>query len=101
MHVIRKKQKEFMQLLRGLLEPTRVRKGCLAYNIYQDVEDEDVFTIVEEWEDRDKITKYLKSDDFMKLFSSIDILCFQTPDVKFHTVSESAGIEFIESALGG
>ena len=53
----------------------------------------------DEWEDRDKITKYLKSDDFMKLFSAIDILCFKTPEVKFHTVSDSAGIEFIESVL--
>ena len=92
-------QKKFIQLLRGLLEPTRVRTGCIAYHIYQDVKDEDVFTIVEEWKNRNTITQYLKSDDFMKLFSSIDILCSQAPDVKFYTVSVSAGIEIIESAL--
>ena len=43
-------RKEFLQTLHSLMDRIRDGQGCLGYNLYRDVENENDFVIVEEWE---------------------------------------------------
>src|SRR4029453_8638071 len=51
------KRAEVQRILRGLLEPTRVRAGCLACHVYEDVEDPDVLALVQEWAGADDLER--------------------------------------------
>jgi hypothetical protein len=48
-HVLPSKHDEVYRLFRGLLEPARVRGGCQACRVYQDLEDPEVLALVQEW----------------------------------------------------
>ncbi|MFZ0483068.1 MAG: putative quinol monooxygenase [Desulfobacterales bacterium] len=43
------KRKEVMQTLLSMVEPTLQEKGCLSYQVFQDVDDENVFSMIKEW----------------------------------------------------
>ena len=67
------KRAEVQRILRGLLEPTRVRAGCLACHVYEDVEDPDVLALVQEWESADDLERYLRSEDRRKLVAVMEL----------------------------
>jgi quinol monooxygenase YgiN len=43
------RRRDLLETMRGLLEPTRVERGCLSYRLYEDVEDKNTFALMEEW----------------------------------------------------
>ncbi len=92
------KRREFLQTLRGLLEPTRVEEGCLSYRLYQDVENKNAFTLVEEWETQEDLDSHIRTDNYKKLLVTMDLLR-EAPEMKFNTVSHTAGIEHVSEVL--
>ena len=41
------KRKEVMQTLLSMIEPTLQEKGCLSYQVFQDIDDENVFSLIQ------------------------------------------------------
>jgi quinol monooxygenase YgiN len=93
------KQDEFLQIIRWMLEPTRVEKGCMSYRCYQDIENENVFILVEEWKSRADLDRHIRSDDYRNLLSAMDLLS-DPPEIKINTVSDTGGFEVIKEARG-
>ena len=79
------KRDEVQRILRGLLEPTRVRAGCLACHVYEDVEDPDVLALVQEWASADDLERYLRSEDRRKLVAVME-LASRRPEIWVDTI---------------
>lgn len=43
-----RRRSDLLETMRGMLEPSRVERGCLSYLLYEDVEDRNTFVLVEE-----------------------------------------------------
>ena len=56
------KRKELLQTLQSLSRDVRQIKGCLAHFIYEDMENDNVFAVYDEWETEEGFKKYLSSD---------------------------------------
>lgn len=91
---------EFIETLRVLRGPTSVEPGCLSCRFYQDVNDENSFALVEEWESEEALKSHLRNPEYNMLLSMMNLLAVYPPEVKFHTVSDTSGMEEIGSALG-
>jgi len=89
---------ELLEVVRRMLEPTRVEQGCLGFHFYQDVEDRNAFTFLEEWESTDDLEGYMRTESFRELLAVMDLL-IEPPRLNIHTVSHTAGIEFVEAVL--
>ena len=91
------KQKEVTQTLFSMIEPTKREKGCLSYEVLCDIEDENVFNLIEAWENREDLERHLRSDRFGVLLGTKSLL---NEPMKFqiHTVSHSEGMEAIRAA---
>ena len=89
---------ELLQVVRRMLEPTRVEQGCLGFHFYQDIEDRNAFTFLEEWESTDDLESHMCTESFRKLLAVMDLL-IEPPKLHIHTVSHTAGIEFVEEVL--
>lgn len=87
-----------LPVVRRMLEPNRVEDGCLSYHFYQDIEDADAFTFVEEWESRADLEAHIRTESFRKLLAAMDLL-IEPPNLAIHTVSHTDGIDFIEALL--
>jgi quinol monooxygenase YgiN len=88
------KRDEIVRTFRSLLEPTGVKHGCLGCRLYQDVTDDNALTYVEEWETCEDFERHLRSDQYRKHLALID-LSTSPPELRFHTISETSGIEYL------
>jgi len=92
------RRRDLLDTMRGMLEPARVERGCLSYRLYEDVEDRNIFILVEEWKTQKDMENHIRTDNQRRLLALMDFLS-ERPELRFNTVSQSAGMELIESVL--
>jgi quinol monooxygenase YgiN len=92
------KRTELLEALQGMLEPTRIERGCLSYSLYESVEDRNVLLLVEEWKTQDDLDRHIRTDGQKRLLSLMDLLS-KPPQWKFNTVLSTAGMELIKKVL--
>jgi quinol monooxygenase YgiN len=93
------KRAEAVQILNAMAERTRVQLGCLSCRIYHDEQVEAVFMVEVVWDTQESLDRHLRSDDYRHVLFVTE-MAVEPPDIKFQTVSHSAGIEIIEKARG-
>jgi quinol monooxygenase YgiN len=91
------KRTEVMQTLLSMIEPTENRRGCLSCHVLRDIEDKNVFSLIQEWETREDLDDHIKSDRFSVLLGTKSLLC-EPQQIEIHTVSHSEGIETVNAA---
>lgn len=93
------KRKEILQTVRPLLAPTRVLKGCVRIQFFQDVECPNVLMLVEEWKSQVDLEYHLCSDEFKTILAVME-MSSKPPEIKFHTVAKTSGLEMVTAARG-
>jgi quinol monooxygenase YgiN len=92
------RRSDLLETMRGMMEPTRVERGCLSYHLYEDIENRDAFLLLEEWETQDDLERHISKDHQRQLLTLMDLLSEQ-PELRFNTVSHTAGMDLIEEVL--
>jgi quinol monooxygenase YgiN len=90
------KRTEVMQTLVSMIEPTENVRGCLSCHVSRDIEDKNVFSLIEEWKNREDLDDYFKSDRFSVLLGTRSLLC-EPQQIEIHTVSHSEGMETVNA----
>ena len=96
MKVSPEKCTELLQTIRALISSTRQEGGCISHSFYQDVQDENAFNLIEEWQTQDDLDNHLRSDNFGILLGAMNLLS-EPPDIKLNAISYTAGIEAIDA----
>jgi len=99
MEALMEKRIEIMQTLLSMIEPTAKEKGCLSYDIFCDLEDNHVFSLIEEWETREDLDHHIRSERFSVLLGTRSLLA-KPLEMKIHTVSHSEGAEGVNALRG-
>jgi quinol monooxygenase YgiN len=73
---------ELLQTVKDLNSLTRNKKGCVSCHFYKDVENENLFSLVEEWETKEDRDNYLKSGHFSVLRGAMSLL-EEPPDITY------------------
>ncbi|SDS69920.1 Quinol monooxygenase YgiN [Gillisia sp. Hel1_33_143] len=55
-----------------LVEKTRSDKGCISYNLYVDEENENLFTFIEHWENKELLQAHMDSKHMLDFQKAID-----------------------------
>lgn len=97
MNALPEKEKEVMQTLLSMIEPTTREKGCLSYDVLCGVEDKNVFSLIEAWENREDLERHLRSDRFSVLLGTKSLLS-ERLRIQLHTVSHSEDMEAVKAA---
>jgi quinol monooxygenase YgiN len=92
------RRSDFFETMRGMLEPVRVERGCLIYRLYEDVESRNAFVLLEEWATQEDLERHISKDNEQRLLALMDLLSEQ-PELRFNTVSHTAGMDLIENVL--
>ena len=99
MNVLPEKQKELVQTLLSMIEPTGKEKGCLSYDVFCELEDNHVFSLIEEWETREDLDRHIRSERFSVLLGTKSLLA-KPSEINIHTVSHSEGVEIVNALRG-
>ena len=75
-------QVEINQSLKGIAEKVKKLDGCKDTKVYQDVDDENIFFLVEEWQKQRLLDDHMKSSLFGALLG-IKGLLIKEPEIKF------------------
>jgi quinol monooxygenase YgiN len=71
----------------------------VSSQIYQDLEDESVLYLVEEWESREALDDHLRSDHFGVLLGAMNLLR-DAPEIKLIEASRTDGVDVIQTLRG-
>ena len=93
------KRAEAVQILNAVAEQTRYQPGCLSCRIYHDEQVEAVFMVEEVWKSQEDLDRHLRSNDYRHVLFVTE-MALEPPEIKFQTISHSAGVEIIEKARG-
>ena len=88
------KQTEFLQTGVDIVRNARNETGCLEAHIHRDLENENSFHMVMEWESQSLIESFIRSRNFSALIGAMRFLS-DTPDIRFDVITYSAGNEYI------
>ncbi len=97
MKVIPEKRSELLQTLRSMTEKIRNIEGINTCNFYQDVDDENIFSLIEEWKTQEELDSHMKSDIFSALIGAKSLL-IEPPEIDIKVVSYTAGMEAVKKA---
>ena len=73
---------EINQSLKGLAAKVKKLDGCMDTKVYQDVDDENIFFLVEEWQKQRLLDDHMKSSLFGALLGTKGLL-IKEPEIKF------------------
>ena len=89
---------DLLEAMRGMLEPARVERGCLSYGLYEDVENSNAFVLLEEWATQEDLEGHISKGNQRQLLALMDLMSEQ-PELRYNTVSHTAGMDLIENVL--
>jgi len=91
------KRDEALKILRSMAEQFKVRRGCLSCRVYEDSHEGNVLMIQEIWKSGEELERHLRSDEYHNVLLVME-MALEQPEIRFDTISSSAGIETIEKA---
>jgi quinol monooxygenase YgiN len=94
METLPEKQKEVVQTILSLMASMEREAGCLSNALYCEMKDKNLLCVLEEWESREKLDSYLKSDIFGVLMGTKSLLR-QAHSIQIYTVQKTEGMEAV------
>ncbi len=91
-------QEELVRVVVGTVGPTRVMPGCLDCKFCRSLDEDGQYVLHSEWRGIEELEAYLRAMEFGSVMVAMDLLA-EPPQVRFHTVSRSSGMEVVEAAL--
>jgi len=73
---------EITQSLQGIAEKIKKLEGFINTSIYRDINDENIYLLVEEWQQRRHLDDHMKSNLFAALLGFSGLLT-KEPEIKF------------------
>lgn len=61
------KAEEFKALAAELIKKSRGEDGCISYNLNEDINNSNILTFIEEWEDEQSIERHNSSEHFLRI----------------------------------
>lgn len=80
------KLEEFLPVAKTLVEETNKKDaGCIKYEMYQDLSNPLIVTVIEEWESDTALDAHMKSAHFQGLIPTITDLCDKPAEINLYT----------------
>ena len=93
------KRKELLQTLHAIVQQIRNEKGCTKYSAYQNIENNNTFSLIEEWTTQQNLNNHLRSELFTVLLGAKNLMS-KPLDIKFNEISSTTGMELVKKARG-
>jgi quinol monooxygenase YgiN len=90
------KEEAVLEILRSVIDLTWGLPGCMGCVCYEEPKREGAVLYMEQWETKEDLYRHIQSDLFHRLISVME-MAVEAPEISFHEVSKSMGMELIET----
>ena len=73
------KLSEMREAIQKSVPPTQQEAGCIHYEYNQDIDDETVFVLVEQWRDLPTLAMHFKTSHFQEVVQTLDAILVDEP----------------------
>jgi len=87
LEIFPEKRKEFLQTVSALHEDMKREKGFTKSAVFQQVNNTNVFHLIEEWDTQDDLEMFTKSEAFRVLMGALKVLSKET-EIRYHFSDE-------------
>jgi quinol monooxygenase YgiN len=91
------KRPDLIRVGTAVARSSRQEPGCISYRVYEDVEIENEFVFVEEWESREALLSHFATQHVATFMRDVFDTVVEAPDVKFHTIESSMDLADVQS----
>ena len=95
----REQRRELLGILRSVQGPTEAQPHCRNCRIYEEAGYDEGVAYVEEWESEADFHRHVRSDAYRRVLAAVE-MSRMPPEIAFHRVSSTQGIELIEELRG-
>lgn len=64
-------KEEVLEIFKELVAETVKEKGCIKYEVFEDLKNPNILSMIEEWESMEDLTAHMNSEHFKKLVPSL------------------------------
>ncbi len=83
-YVKKSEVEKFMEYASIMVEETRKEAKYVKYELYRDVEDETIFTFIEEWENNEDLSEHFETQHFKKYIPLMEEMYSKPGDVNIY-----------------
>jgi len=94
-----KQRSEVLEVLISVLGPTEIQPGCLSCCVYEEKGPDHAVVFGAHWETEEALHEHICSDFYRRLLVACE-LSKRPPEVCFHHVSATQGMDLIEQLRG-
>ena len=89
-----------LSVLRSVQGPTGIKAGCRCSRIYEEDGQDKAILYMECWDSEDEFERHIRSDMYRRVLEAME-LSRMPPELKFHRITESRGIELVGALRNG
>lgn len=78
------KIKLFKDLAKPLIAASQAENGCIAYDLYEDIDHPNILTFIEEWTDKDAIISHTKTEHYTSIIPELTKLHSEEKEVRLY-----------------
>jgi len=93
-------RQEMIDVLWLIIGPMRAQPGCLCCALYQEVGEDNHLLYMEAWETKEQLERHMRSARYERLLTVMEASVRQ-PVLRYQTISEVAGLEYLEAVRMG
>ncbi len=90
------KREEILGILRHVQSMMHASAGCSACAIYEESADEPAILYLEQWRSQKELHCHIQSNLYLQVLTAMDF-AREPPEICFHEVANSQGMELIEA----
>lgn len=83
--LIESKKEEYIRIAQELITESNNEEGCISYDLYEDINDTNVVTFIEEWKSKEAIEIHNNSEHFIRIVPKLRELQAEDSSVNLFT----------------
>lgn len=99
--IVPEQRDRWLELIRMNAAQTRAEEGCESYEIGEDVEAPNTFSIVERWTNLEAQYDHFRNPQFGELMGALRDVLAGPPEVSIHEVASTQSLDEALAAAGG
>lgn len=78
------KKEEFIKIAQKLIEESNKEMGCISYDLYEDINNENIVTFIEVWESNEAIEIHNNAEHFKQIVPQLSKLQVEDSSVNLY-----------------
>jgi quinol monooxygenase YgiN len=80
------KVEEYLEIIHELINESRKEEGCIKYDLYQDLNNKNILTFIEEWKDQEAIKIHNESPHYTNIVPKLRLFREKSAEVNLYNL---------------